>query len=142
MSRIVAIAGGVLVLTLLAAGLTEATLAVGDRGRTSDDSTPQVAPRPTVSAKPSATPVASTTPASSATPKATPVPTPAPTPSGPVATTNAFVHMRAAASTSSAILYNLNGGTVVELLTWSDSLWQEVQYNGTTGYIYRTYLAY
>lgn len=142
MGRIVATAGGVLVLALLAAGLTEATLAVGDRGRTSDDSTLQATTRPTVSTKPSDTPVASTTPSASATPKATPTPTPAPTPAGPVATTNAFVHMRAAASTSSAILYNLNGGTVVQLLPWSDQLWQEVQYNGTTGYIYRTYLAY
>jgi N-acetylmuramoyl-L-alanine amidase len=125
-----------MVLALLAAGLTEATLAVGDRGRTSDDSVVQTPLRPTVSAKPVVAPVVG------ATPTFTPVPTTGPTPSGPAATTNSFVHMRAAASTSSAILYNLNGGTVVQLLSWSDPLWQEVQYNGTTGYVYKTYLAY
>ena len=143
MGRVVATTAGVLVLALLAAGLTETTLAVGSRGRLSDDSAVKVTPR--VSASPSAKPSPSAvakSPSPSAGPSATPSSTPSPAPSGPVATTNAFVHMRAAASTSSAILYNLNGGTVVKLLPWQDPLWQEVEYNGATGYIYRTYLAY
>lgn len=142
MGRVFATATGVLVLALLAAGLTETTLAVGARGRLTDDSTVKMAPRPSASpsAKPSPSPSVAASPSASLV--ATPLPTPAPTPAGPTATTNSFVHMRAAATTSSAILYNLNGGTVVKLLPWQDSTWQEVEYNGATGYIYRSYLAY
>jgi uncharacterized protein YgiM (DUF1202 family) len=50
--------------------------------------------------------------------------------------------MRAGKSTSTAILMDLNGGTAVQLLSDSDAQWQQVQYNGLTGYIFKTYLAY
>lgn len=136
MGRIVSTAAGVLVLAVLAAGLTETTLAVGARGRINDDAGLKATPKPSVKASPKPAPAVSASP--TAAPSATPVPTPA----GPTATTNSFVHMRAAKSTNSTILYNLNGGTVVRLLPDVDSTWQQVEYNGTTGYIYKTYLAY
>ncbi len=133
---------GVLVLALVAIGLTEATLALGRTNRTADD----VLLRP-LGLSSSPTPSPSPTPTPTATPVATPVatPTPAPTPTpvaGPRATTNAFVHMRAGKSTSSAILIDLNGGTVVALLPDADSQWQQVRYNGLVGYIFKAYLAY
>jgi uncharacterized protein YgiM (DUF1202 family) len=139
MSRLLAILGGVLILALVAGGLTEATLAFGRSGGAGDDTSlrpvgKQQLARSTPSPKPTASVVA--------TPALTPAPTPSPTPSGPQATTNSFVHLRASNSTSSAILANLDGGTLVQLLPYSDSVWQEVQYNGTTGYIYKSYLTY
>jgi hypothetical protein len=72
----------------------------------------------------------------------TPTPTPSATPAGSKAVTNSFVHLRADKSTSSSILANLNGGTVLQLLPDSDSQWQEVSYNGITGYVFKTYLNY
>ena len=138
MSRVLAILGGIAVLALLAGGLTEATLAFGHRGGISDDTSLRpvmtmhmVTPSPTN--KPSVTP----TPV-----LVTPQATPTPTSSGSTAMTNSFVHLRASTSTSSAILANLDGGTTVRLLPYTDSLWQEVEYNGTAGYIYKTYLTY
>jgi uncharacterized protein YgiM (DUF1202 family) len=50
--------------------------------------------------------------------------------------------MRAGKSTSFAILLDLNGGSTVELLSDSDAQWQQVRYNGQTGYIFKTYLVY
>jgi hypothetical protein len=50
--------------------------------------------------------------------------------------------LRAGMSTSTAILTDLNGGTVVQLLSDSDAQWQQVRYNGQTGYIFKTYLIY
>lgn len=138
MGRVAVILGGILVLALFAGGLTEATLAIGHRGAITDDSLL----RPKASGAPKASP----SPSASATPSATPTPTATPTPVAtpvlPTATTNAFVHMRAGKSTSTAILADLNGGTVVQLLPDRDADWQQVQYNGLTGYIFRTYLAY
>lgn len=135
MSRLFAILGGVLVLALVAGGLTEATLAFGHSGGAGDDASLRPA-----ATQPTAKPTASPKPA--ATPAPTAAPTPSPTPAGRQATTNSFVHLRASNSTSSAILANLDGGTMLELLPYSDSAWQEVQYNGTTGYVYKSYLTY
>jgi hypothetical protein len=92
-------------------------------------------------------------PSPSSTPAPTPTPTPVPTPSAtPVATptpvaerkavTNGFVHMRAAKSTSSAIVVDLQGGTVVTLGSDETSLWQEVYYGAYHGYIWKGYLNY
>ena len=142
MRRVVATIGGVLVLALLAGGLAEATMALGLRGSLTDD----ILLRPVSSGK-------KTSAAATPTPKAsvpteapvvrtTPAPTPAPTPAAPTATTSSFVHMRAGKSTSTAIIVDLNGGTVVQLLSDSDAQWQQVEYNGQTGYIFKTYLNY
>ncbi len=139
MGRYGAIAGGVIVLVLLAAVLGEATMAVGHRGLIVNDAllrprtaTPSVTPRLTASPSP--------------TPTATPVPTVAPTPvatPGPrMATTNGFVHLRAGKSIYTAILTDLNAGTRVEVLADSDAQWQQVRYNGLVGYIFKIYLSY
>lgn len=140
MSRALTILGGVLVLALIAGGLTEATLAIGHGGRIHDDrllrpvSLRNPTPKPTPSAIPSATPVV--------TPVATLAPTPAPTPVVRMITTNAFVHMRASNSLNAAILLDLNGGTKVEMLPIADAQWQQVRYNGLVGYIFKSYLTY
>lgn len=139
-SRWVAISGGALVLAVVAAGLAEATFALGHIGSISNDllhrpqSTVSVAPQSTASPTPNATPM----PTASATPIVTPVPTAI----TPRAVTNAFVRLRQSNTTNSAILADLNGGTTVELLTYQDTQWQQVRYNGLTGYIYRSYLTY
>jgi uncharacterized protein YgiM (DUF1202 family) len=133
MGRITATLAGVLVLALLAGVLTEASLALGHRGQVSDDAKA----RPAVSTK-SPSPKSS----ASATPTPTSAPTPAATPALRSATTNSFVHMRAGKSLSSTILLDLNGGTVVYLLPDADAQWQQVQYSGATGYIFKTYLTY
>lgn len=139
MGRAAAILAGVLVLALVAGGLTEATLAVGHQGVISDDTLVRAGLRK-ASPTPSVSPSTAPKPTSTATPSASVMPTP--TPSGPKATTNAFVHLRASNSTTSAIIDNLNGGTVVTLLPYSDAQWQQVQYNGETGYVFKTYLIY
>jgi len=141
MERVVATFGGVLVLALLAGGLTEATMALGHRGSLANDTA--LRPLTHTTAKPS--PTVSATPKPSATPAPTATPTPAPTATpvaAAVATTNSFVHMRAGKSTSTAILTDLNGGTQVQLLPDSDAQWQQVRYNNLTGYIFKTYLTY
>ncbi len=139
MGRAVATFGGIFVLVLIASGLTEATLALGHRGSLANDillrpHQAKLVPKPTSTPAPS-TPI----PASSPSPA---TPTPSSTPVVSTATTNGFVHMRAGKSTSTAILTDLNGGTVVELLSDSDTQWQQVSYNGLTGYIFKTYLTY
>jgi len=137
--RVLATLVGVLVLALLAGGMTEATLAIGHRGSINDDTKERPAhvqaamPLPKPSSKPSSSPTPAVTPAT--TPAVTPTP-------GPTVTTNAFVHMRADKSTSSPIIANLDGGTVLQELPDSDSQWQQVMYNGTKGYVYKTYLVY
>ena len=145
MGRAFATFGGVMVLALLAGGLTEATMALGHNGSLSNDAllrpyrSPVATPKPTVVA--TATPFVAPTP----TPLATPVPTASPAPTATpsaTATTNSFVHMRAGKSTSTAILTDLNGGAVVQLLPDQDAQWQQVRYNGLTGYIFKTYLVY
>jgi uncharacterized protein YgiM (DUF1202 family) len=137
MKRAVLIAVGILGLTLVATGLTELTLALGHGGSLSDD----LKVRPQTLPSPSASP----TPSPAATPPSPPPTialTPSPTPAAPMATTNSFVHLRAGASTATPILTDLNGGTVVTLGSYSDSQWQEVQYNGLKGYVFKSYLAY
>ena len=72
-----------------------------------------------------------------------PVPTPvAETPAVRTATTKSFVRFRAGRSTSSAVLAELDGGTVVTLGDYVDSKWQQVTYNGQTGYVAKVYLQY
>jgi hypothetical protein len=140
MGKIAATLGAILVLALIAGGLTEVTLAVGHRQTTVDLA---LAPKASSSPSPSASPRKTATP--TPTPSVTASPSPSPSPSvqaGPTATTNSFVHLRQGPSTSTAILENLNGGTEVTLLSYSDSTWQEVSVDGYTGYIYRSYLTY
>jgi uncharacterized protein YgiM (DUF1202 family) len=137
MGRALATLSGVLVLALLAGGLTEAALARGHHGGIVDDAKLRPAASstaPTPKATPSPTPTATATPVAS--------PKPTVTPTGPKAVTNSFVHLRAGKSTNTAILNNLDAGTSVSLLPDSDSTWQQVQYAGSVGYIYRAYLTY
>ena len=89
-------------------------------------------PAPKPAAHPAAKPAAAAKPAT---------PTPA-APAIPTATTNSFVHLRAAKSVSSAILTDLNAGTTVQLGSDADATWQGVTYQGKSGYIYRAYLQY
>jgi hypothetical protein len=140
MGRVLTMLGGVLVLALLAGGLAEATLALGHHGKIANDLLlrPSQSPQPTATASPTLVP----------TPILTPTPIPAGTPS-PIATpvvkraiTNSFVHMRAGKSIYTNILVDLNANTAVVLLPDSDAQWQQVQYNGLTGYIFKTYLTY
>jgi uncharacterized protein YgiM (DUF1202 family) len=138
--RIAATLSGVLILALLAGGLTEATLAVGHRNGISDDNLLRPRARQTKSPAPTTAPSAA--PSQTPSPSPTPSPTPTATPAGPTATTNGFVHMRAGKSTSTAILTDLQAGTTVQLLSDSDAQWQQVQYNGFTGYIFKSYLHY
>jgi uncharacterized protein YgiM (DUF1202 family) len=67
---------------------------------------------------------------------------PAPAPVARTATTKSFVRFRAARSTSSAVLAELQGGTVVTLGDYADTKWQQATYNGQTGYIAKVYLQY
>lgn len=83
-------------------------------------------------------------PAPLAQPEPTP-PAPAPAPAAPAAktaTTISFVHLRSGKSTSTPIIQDLDGGTVVTLRNDSDPTWQGVTVNGRDGYIYKTYLQY
>lgn len=125
---------GVLVLSLAAFGLAEATMVIGHRGAITDDR----------SVRPSTEPKATNTPSPSpsATPTPVPAPTPAPPPVVPTATTISFVHMRAGASTGTPILTDLSGGTVLTLSAYADSQWQQVFYNGQSGYVFKAYLRY
>lgn len=141
MIRAVATFGGVLVIGLLAAGLTEATLAHGGHGKLSNDALlrplgPITSPSPAAGT--------SHTVAPSPAPTTIPIVTPAPVSSirSPVAITNSFVHLRASNTASSTILVDLSAGTPVQVLPTSDAQWQQVSYNGQTGFIFRTYLTY
>jgi len=139
--RLAATFGSLVILAVLAGGLTEATMALGGRGSLAND----ILLRPLkLGASPSVSPSTTPKPTVSATPSPTPVATPAPTPAVPTATTNSYpiVHMRVGKSASTAIVTDLNGGTVVQLLSDSDAQWQQVRYNGFTGYIYKIYLTY
>jgi uncharacterized protein YgiM (DUF1202 family) len=64
------------------------------------------------------------------------------TPAVRTAVTNSFVHLRAGKSIYTAILTDLNAGTRVQVLPDSDAQWQQVRYNGLTGYIFKLYLTY
>lgn len=134
MQRAVFILAGVLVLSLAAFGLAEATMVFGHRSAITDDR----------SVRPSQTSRASTTPTPSPTPAPTPTatPTPAPTPVAPTATAISFVHMRAGASRNTPIILDFYGGEVVTLGVYSDRDWQQVVYNGQSGYVFKAYLRY
>ena len=135
MRRTLLILSGVLVLALLAAGLTEAALAIGHRGTIADDAVSRTTtPTPGVSSTPTPTP--------SATPAVTSTPTPVTTPVAHTATTTVQVRLRVGASTSSAMIAWIDAGTVVTLGNYVDASWQEVTVNGLNGYIFRAYLAY
>lgn len=73
---------------------------------------------------------------------AAPQPAPAAAPATKTAITNSFVHLRAAKSTSSDIILNLNAGSTVQLRDDADATWQGVTYQGKDGFIYRAYLQY
>ncbi|QQR53018.1 SH3 domain-containing protein [bacterium] len=159
MNRWVAMASGGIGLALAAAVLAETTFALGtesELGRHWRSSEKQLKIGHwqigwkngiTLVTEPSVTPSATPAPTLAPTPTialtVTPVKTPSVTPR-PVKTarTNAFVHVRAGASTSTAVLLDLNGGTVVELLDYQDTSWQQVRYGSVTGYIFRSYLTY
>lgn len=91
------------------------------------------------------TPPAATTPKAAQPPAAAPAVVAPPAPVAPVvptATTVSFVHMRAAKTTASPILTDLQAGTTVELIDDSNPSWQGVKYQGQTGYIFKSYLQY
>lgn len=136
MQRAVFVLLGVLVLSLAAFGLAEVTMVSDHRFPLTDDRSV----RPSTGSKTAVTP----SPSPSATPAPTlvPDPTPAPTPVASTAITVSFVHMRAGASTSTPILTDLNGGTVVTLGAYADNQWQQVFYNGQSGYVFKAYLRY
>lgn len=54
--------------------------------------------------------------------------------------TVSYVNVRSGKSTSTAIVANLEAGTVVELRDGSNSTWQAVTYQGKPGYIFKEYL--
>lgn len=132
MQRAVFVLLGVLVLSLAAFGLAELTMVYGQRSAITDDRSVRLSTSPQATATPIPTP--SVTP--------TPVPTPVPTAAAPTVTTISFVHMRTGASTSTPILTDLNGGTVLTLGAYADSQWQQVYYNGRSGYVFKAYLRY
>lgn len=90
-------------------------------------------PKSATPAKPRPTPAAKPAPAAA---------TPTPAVAANTATTTSFVHLRASKSTSSAIVTDINAGTVVQLREDADATWQGVSYQGKNGYIYRAYLQY
>lgn len=150
MERAALTAIGLLVIGVLAAGLTETALALNQRGFIAEVApavksgpTPTSA-RPGVTATPqlTATPVPPAVPNVTPTPVPTPLPTPVPTVVVPGAVTNSFVHLRAGASTATPILTDLQAGTRVVLGSYRDSQWQEVTVNGYHGYVFRAYLQY
>lgn len=136
MERGVLIGVGILSLALTATGLTEATMVLNHR----HDLTNDQSVRPSASPTPSATPTPTATPAPTAVP--TPTATPAVAPAAGTATTVSFVRLRAGASTTTAVLAELDGGVTLTLGSYRDSQWQQVIYNGQTGYIFLSYLRY
>ena len=123
------VVGGVLILALLAAGFTEATLALGPHSSLTNDT----ALRPA-----SSTPTPTFMPSPTLAPTAVPTATPAPTSTVPTATTTAFIHVRSGKSTTAPIVTDLNAGTVVELLSDSDTQWQQIRYGSITGYVFKS----
>ena len=145
MQRVVFVLIGVMALSLVAFGLSEATMAVGHRNGFTAGLWPHASALPKVVTSPSPSPSSSVSPLAlpSAAPVATPTPAPLASPSViPTATTVSFVHMRAGASTATPIVVDLDGGAVVTLGAYVDSQWQQVTYNGQNGYIFKTYLRY
>jgi len=121
---------GIIFLTAFSVGVTELALA----GYHQTALAPVVHPAATQTPTPSSTPIATPTP--------TPTATPTPILSYPKAVTNGFVHLRAQPTTTSAILVDLQAGSVVELTASAQGSWQPVFYQGTSGYIYTSYLNY
>ena len=134
MTRVLSIIFGIVVLALVATGLTEAAMAFGQHQSTS----PEPTTKKTVVVTPKAVTTVTTTPA----PVATPASAAPAAPTQPTATVNGFVHMRSSATTDSSIIYNLNAGDVVSYDSVDDGLWQAVVYQGSPGYIYKSYLNY
>lgn len=95
-------------------------------------------PKPTPTATPTPTPM----PTPTSTPTPTPTATPVPTPVQRTATTIDYVRMRAAKSTSSAVVTELQGGSVLILGPDETSLWQEAYYGQYHGYVWKGYLRY
>ncbi|TAK88992.1 SH3 domain-containing protein [Patescibacteria group bacterium] len=73
-----------------------------------------------------------------AAPKAAPAPAVAP--AAKTAITVSYVNVRAGKSTTTAIVTNLEAGTVVQLRDDANSTWQGITYQGKNGYIYKDYL--
>lgn len=136
MGRVLVTLAGILVLAVIAGFLTEVTLASGHGTFNDTLLGPKSTPIPSSSLSPTPSASPSPSPSTSSTPE------PTATPTASTATTNSFVHLRQGESTSTPILLNLNGGTVVQLLPISNAQWQEVEYNGVIGYIFRSYLSY
>ena len=87
--------------------------------------------------------VAPVRPAAQPAPAAKPKTAPAPAkPAAKTATTISYVNLRAAKSTSSAKIANLEPGTPIQLRDDSDSKWQGVTYQGKKGYIFKSYIQY
>ena len=72
--------------------------------------------------------------------QATPTPTPSATPVASTTTTKAFVYLHSSPSQSSSILAQLQAGTTVTLVASANDKYEQVVYNGTTGYIAKSYL--
>lgn len=142
MERWIYLGIGIIALAIVAGGLTQSSLAWGGRGPAPDVSLVHPTARATLPATTSPVPSIMPPVSASLSPSATPAPTPAATPNGPTATTVSFVRLRAGASTSSGVLAELQGGTVLQLGTYQDSQWQQVSYNGLNGYVFRSYLQY
>jgi uncharacterized protein YgiM (DUF1202 family) len=134
MKRAVFVLVGVLVLSLAAFGLAEATMVFGHQGVLTDDSSVRPSTSPKAKPAPTSTPIQTATP--------TPTPTTTPDPVVPTASAISFVHMRAGASTATPIVIDLYGGEVLRLGAYSDSQWQQVSYNGHSGYVFKAYLRY
>ena len=133
--RSLAVFFGVILLSAFGLGATKLSLAIGHPVKAPAHkavNTPvpsrSATPKPSVSASPAAAPSAA--------------PSSSPAPNLPTAVTNGFVHMRAGTSTSTAIVANLNAGTVVYLTGKAIGLWQPALYQGLNGYIYTPYLNY
>lgn len=140
MGRTAETLGGVMVLALVAAAITEATLAVGHRESLGSEELL----RQLHGGFKKTGPVATVSPTPTTTPSPTPSPIASPTspPKVPTVTTSSFVRLRAGASTSTAVLAELNGGTVLERLPDGNSQWQQVRYGNMVGYVFKAYLIY
>jgi hypothetical protein len=141
--RIAAILAGGVLITGGAIGLCYEALGHGGiRVAVAEQpSRPSETPSATVKASPSASPAASVAPSIS--PTLTPTPNLNPSPvASRSATTSAVVRLRKTPSTSADIITEVPSGVAVVLGAYSDAVWQQVTYEGVSGYISRTYLTY
>lgn len=132
MTRIFLIVFGILVLALVASGLTEAALVIGRPLSVSVEPKVPATPKPVTPASPTVAPTPAPAPVTPA-PAAVPLPT---------ATVNGFVHMRADRSTAAVIITDLYAGNTVQYTQVDAGLWQAVIYQGQNGFVYKTYLNY